>query len=253
MIPLRNRSIGTQGCNSALDSHLRKHFLPKVFSLIDAYLSDWSLDLDIDGNIFVAMLGILLSDTTTLLSQQLGDSLSRIAISIPSPPGNPQHLETLRSNFSFWISRPQPRPFAAAPTKLLPFHHDVFDEEFSLIGLQSDDSDEIVEYGALEFGRDTAFNDKYHWHNAKRHILPKHLGGEQGKPSNEWQRTRMIKKQQRFMSRLTIDAATLTGALGARFNRITIVTRRADGAQGKHSRNPVCSVLAILSPSCLKN
>ena len=106
LIPLRNRSIGTQGCNSALDSHLRKRFLPKVFSLIDAYLSDWSLDLDIDGNIFVAMLGILLSDTRSSLSQQLGDSLSRIAISIPSPPGDPQHLETLQSNFPFWISRP---------------------------------------------------------------------------------------------------------------------------------------------------
>ena len=247
LIPLRNRSIGSQECNPDLDAHLRERFLPKVFSLIDTYLSDWNLDLDLDGNIFIAILGILLSDTSSSLSQRLGDSLSRIAFSIPPPPGDPphSHLETLGSAFPFQVSRSQPRPLAAPPKKLLPFHHDVFNEGFSLIDLPSDNSDEIVEYGALEFGRDTAFNDRYHWHNAKRHILPKHLGGEQSKPSDEVQRARMMKRQQWFMSELTGDAATLTGALGARFNRIIIVTNKA---RGKHSGNPVCYVVGgILS------
>jgi hypothetical protein len=156
------------------------------------------------------------------------------------------HWKNLAAVFPFQVSRSQPHPAAAAPQKLLPFHHDVFDEGFSLINL-SDDSEEVVEYGALEFGKDTAFNDRYHWHNTKRHILPKHLGGEEVKPSDEWQRKKMLKKQQRFMSRLTSDAATLTGAFGARFDRLTIVTAKVDDTRGKHPGNSVRFVLGIPS------
>jgi len=246
LIPLRNRTIRIQGCNQDLDAHLREDFLPKAFSLIDAYLSKWNLDLDLDGNIFVALLGIILSDTTLSLPQQLGGSLSRIAVSIMSPPAHLPHLKTLRSAFPVQTPCSQPRLLAATPIKLLPFHHDVFNEGFSLIDLSSGDSEAIIEYGALEFGKDTAFNDKFHWHNAKRHILPKHLGGEQAKPSDEWQRMRIMKGQQRFMSRLTIDAATLTGALGARFNRLTIVTGRTDKARGKRTESPVRLTLVVI-------
>lgn len=239
LIPLRNRTIGSQACNPDLDRHLRGDFLPKAFSTIDAYLSEWNLDLDLDGNIFIALLGVLLSQPTSSFTQQLGDSLSRIAISIMPTPDNPQHLKTLISAFPVRASDPQPHPLAAAPTKLLPFRHDVFDEGFSLIDLSSDASEEVAEYGALEFGKDTAFTDKFHWHNAKRHILPKHLGGEQAKPSDDWERMKMMRRHQRFISRLTMDAATLTGALGTRFNRLTIVPRGTEQAQGKHTKHPV--------------
>ena len=239
LIPLRYRSIGSQECNPDLDAHLRGDFLPQVFSLIDTYLSEWNLDLDLDGNIFIALMGILLSNTTSSLSHRLGDSLSRVAMLSLPPPDEPPHWETLVSVFPFQVSRSRSLLVATTPKKLLPFHHDVFDEGFSLINLSSDDSKEVIEYGALEFGRDTAFNDRYHWHNTKRHILPKHLGGEQAKPSEEWQRKKMMRKEQRFMSRLTVDAATLTGALGTRFNRLTIVTARANEAQGRYSKNPV--------------
>ena len=238
LIPLRNRAIGSQAPNPDLDAHLQGDFLPKVFSLIDVYLSEWNLDLDLDGNIFVALLGVLLSKTSSSLTQQLGDSLSRIAVSIMSSPGGPQHLKTLRSVFPVQVSHSNPYHSAAVTTRLLPFHHDVFNEGFSLIDLPPDSKD-VIEYGALEFGKDTAFTDKYHWHNAKRHILPKHLGGEEAKPTDEWQRVKMMKKHQRFISQLTADAATLTGALGVRFNRLTIVTGGKEQAQGKHPRHPV--------------
>ena len=203
------------------------------------YLSGWNLDLDIDGNIFTTLLGVLLSETKSSFTQQLGDSLSQIATSIMSPPDGPEHLKSLKSVFPAQVSRSQPHHLAAVSTKLLPFHHDVFNDGFSLIDLPPDDSGEVTKYGALEFGKDTAFTDKYHWHNAKRHILPKHLGGEPGKPADEWQRVKMMKRHQRFMSRLTTDAATLTGALGARFNRLTIITGGTEQAQGKHTRRPV--------------
>jgi len=246
LIPLRNRTIRVGGCNQDLDAHLRGDFLPKVFSLIDAYLSKWDLDLDLDGNIFTALLMILLSNTTLSLPQRLGDSLSRIANSMS--PADLPNFETLRSAFPVQIPCSQPRILVATQIKLLPFHHNVFDEGFSLIGRSSENSEAIVEYGALEFGKDTAFNDKFHWHNAKRHILPKHLGGEQRKPTDEWQRMKIMKGQQRFMTRLTIDAATLTGALGARFDRLTIVTGKTEKTQGKHTENPVGLTLAVLFP-----
>ena len=246
LIPLRNRAIGSQRCNQDLDAHLQGHFLPKLFSLIDSCLAEQNLDLDIDGNVFIAFLGILLSDGALSLPQQLGDSLSQIATLVKPLSDNPPHFDPLRSKFPAQLSRFNPRPLAAVPKKLLPFHHDTFDERFSLIELSSNESEKAIEYGALEFGRDTAFNDKYHWHNTKKHILPKHLGGEQTKPSDEWQRMKMMKGHQRFMARLTADAATLTGALGARFNRLTIVTGRTDEVQGKGTRHPVRFTLTLL-------
>ena len=240
-IPLHNRAIGIQSCNSDLDAHLQSDFLPQVFSLIDTYLSEWNLGLDLDGNIFSALLEIMLSDTKLSSSQRLGDSLSRIVTSIASPPDGPGHPKALTSAFPFQASHPQPHLLAAIPQELLPFRHDVFDDSFSLIKLPSRTSKEVVTYGALEFGRDTAFNDQYHWHNAKRHILPKHLGGEQAKPSTELQQMKMMRRHQRFMSRLTINAATLTGALGVPFDRLTIVAARSNEVPGKNSGNPVRS------------
>lgn len=242
LIPLRKRAIGNQSCNPDLDDHLQSNFLPQVFSLVDTYLSEWNLDLDLDGNIFIALLGILLSDTTLSLSQRLGDSLSRTATSIGFPD-DLGPLKALSSTFPFQASRPQPHPVATVPQELLPFRHNVFNEGFSLVKLSSDTSKEVAEYGALEFGRDTVFNDEYHWHNAKRHILPKHLGGEQAKPNTELQRMKMMRGHQRFISRLTTSAATLTGAFGVPFNRLTIVAARTNEVQGKNSGNPVRSFL----------
>ena len=246
LIPLRARTAGNQKYNSDLDAHLRGDFLPKVFSTIDTYLSQWGLDLDLDGNIFTALLGILLSDVELSLRHRLGDSLSQIAISIGFPPNDAPHLKTLRSAFPVRVSRPQHRVLAVAQTKLLPFHHKVFDGGFSLIDLPSDDSEEDIEDGALEFGKNTTFDDQFHRHNTKCHILPKHLGGEQAKYSDERQRVRAMKKRQRFISRLTADAATLTGALGVRFNRLTIVTGGTEEAPGKYAGNPVCYTFVIL-------
>lgn len=248
LISLQNRTIGSHTCSVDLDAHLREHFLPKLFSLTDSYLSEWNLDLDIDGNIFTALLGILLSDSTSL-PQRLGDAVSQVANSIEAPSDGLPHL---RSKFPVQLSRSKPLPLVTALKNLLPFHHHVFDEGFSLIDLSSSDSEETIEYGALEFGRDTAFNDRFHWHNTKRHILPKHLGGEQSKPSDDWQRMKMMRRQQQFMSRLTANAATLTGALGARFNRLTIVTGVTDATQGKNTQHIVRSVPVPLLVKGLK-
>ena len=245
LIPLRNRSIGTQRSLPDLEVHLREVFYPKIFSVIDTYISEWNLDLDIDGNIFVALLGILFSSTKSSLSQRLGNSLSQIASSIVLPSDDSPHFKALKSVFSADILRSRSRLSPLTPKKLLPFHHDVFDEGFSLIDLPTNDSEDIVEYGALEFGKDTIFNDHFHWHNPRRHILPKYLGGGYAKPTDERQRNRLLKTQQWFMSRLTVTAASLTGASGASFSRLIIVTGTTDKPQGKLSDNSVRSAVAV--------
>ena len=246
LLPLRNRTAEIQGYNTDLDAHLQGNFLPKVFSVIDTYLSEWDLDLDLDGNVFTALLGVLLPDTKLSLRHRLGDSLSQIGISTASPSDHKPHLKTLRSVFPVQVSHPLPSVLAVAKAKLLPFHHDVFDKGFSLIDLPSDDSEEDIEYRALEFGKGTAFYDQILWDNTKRHIISKHLGGEQAKHSDERQRMKMMKMQQRFMSRLTVDAATLAGTLGARFDRLTIVTGGTEDVSRKDASHPVCCALVVI-------
>ncbi|KAG9309998.1 hypothetical protein JVU11DRAFT_10032 [Chiua virens] len=74
------------------------------------------------------------------------------------------------------------------------------------------------------FDDDTRFNDTKHWHNHKKPLLPKHLGGE-APPTIEPERQRMkkLRSDQRFMKRLHDQAATLTGASGAALRQIKIL------------------------------
>lgn len=73
------------------------------------------------------------------------------------------------------------------------------------------------------------FNDTRHWHNHKKPLLPKHLGGE-APPANvtEWQRKKMLRSDQRFMKTLHDQAATLTGASGAALHQIKIPLVKAE-------------------------
>ncbi|KAG8216977.1 hypothetical protein J3R82DRAFT_7282 [Butyriboletus roseoflavus] len=67
------------------------------------------------------------------------------------------------------------------------------------------------------------FNDTRHWHNHKKPLLPKHLGGEAPTASTtEWQRKKRLRADQRFMKTLHDQAATLTGASGAALQQIRI-------------------------------
>lgn len=80
---------------------------------------------------------------------------------------------------------------------------------------------EAAQTGYFDDG--TLFNDTRHWHNHKRPILPKHLGGD-ASPANvtEWQRRKRLRADQRFMKTLHDQAATLTGASGTALHQIKI-------------------------------
>jgi hypothetical protein len=71
---------------------------------------------------------------------------------------------------------------------------------------------------------DTLFSDTQHWHNHKRAILPKHLGGDTAAPMTEWQRNRKLRSDQRFMKNMHDQASTLTGASGAMLQQVKILS-----------------------------
>ena len=73
------------------------------------------------------------------------------------------------------------------------------------------------------------FNDTRHWHNHKKPLLPKHLGGE-APPANvtQWQRKKMLRSDQRYMKTLHDQAATLTGASGAALHQVKIPLVKAE-------------------------
>jgi hypothetical protein len=110
----------------------------------------------------------------------------------------------------------------------------------------------------FNFGQGVLFSDTLHWHNNKA-ILPRHLGGEDTKPKNEWHRRRTLKSEQRFMATLQRQAGTLTGALGLSLAQIVIpsVGSRPNKLKGKshlvsavNTREIVCTSDQILENVC---
>ncbi|KAF8551588.1 P-loop containing nucleoside triphosphate hydrolase protein [Imleria badia] len=81
---------------------------------------------------------------------------------------------------------------------------------------------EVPRTGYFDDG--TLFNDTRHWHNHKKPLLPKHLGGEALLANaTEWQRRKKLRADQRFIQTLHDQAATLTGASGAALHQLKIL------------------------------
>ncbi|RXW18629.1 hypothetical protein EST38_g7225 [Candolleomyces aberdarensis] len=76
----------------------------------------------------------------------------------------------------------------------------------------------FLHFGSVE---GTMFSDTQHWHNQKS-ILPAHLGGLKEKPANSWLAMKRLRKNQRFMFNLQMQAATITGASGSALRQLVI-------------------------------
>jgi hypothetical protein len=126
---------------------------------------------------------------------------------------------------------PPPRP-------LLPFSHPVFNEDLADVNVytevQSSDDENAVDH--MHFGEGTVFKDTAHWHNHKRAILPKYLGGEDPRPTDPWQRRKKMRRDQLFMARMNKHAHTLTGALGVQLQRQVIPLATRSGKQAKEPK-----------------
>ncbi|KAJ7757624.1 hypothetical protein B0H16DRAFT_1824030 [Mycena metata] len=173
-------------------------FLPGVFLLAS------TLPFDIDGRVFVSLISIVISHSGGL----------------PEIVGRAAYEES-----SGLLSGTDAR----RTYKLLPFHHSVFDFT-SVLSLDSLVEEDEPASGHLDFG--VPFSDTKHWHNSSS-ILPSHLGGEDHKTLDERQRMRQNRNNQRFMTTLQKNAATLTGALGTSLQQIVIVPVKAASKNSK--------------------
>ena len=181
-------------------------------------MSQWDADIDVDGNVFTALLSTLLSNSNLPPQEIIGQEVLSTLEDIYTSPVD---FKDFALRFPPPVAQKQSEHNSTI-LRLLPFEHEVFSEEMSFIRVPVGHDEEDNPFGELESGKDTVFDDRFHWHNHNRLILPKHLGGDDPKPKDAWQRQKLLKRNQRFMARLGRDAGTLTGALGARFDRITI-------------------------------
>lgn len=201
-----------------LQAMLLEDLLPRWFISLEKFLSGFDSQIDVDGNVFSALLRTLLLHPDVSLEEIVGPEVfSALRNVYPSAPS----FSDLALRFPPPTSEVTPLAKPAI-LRLLPFEHEIFDDEMSSIRVKVEQSDADTPFGEMEFGKDTVFEDKHHWHNHNKLILPKHLGGDDPKPKDAFQKRKLLKRNQRFMARLGRDAGTLTGALGARFDRITI-------------------------------
>ncbi|KAG5652595.1 hypothetical protein H0H81_004426 [Sphagnurus paluster] len=106
--------------------------------------------------------------------------------------------------------------------QLLPFDNEVFNSALSLVNAPVCDVAPVQHATHLDFGPGTLFSDTRHWHNQKA-ILPSHLGGVSPRPLDVRVQRRILRQNQRFMTTMQDQAATLTGAAGGILHQIVIV------------------------------
>ncbi|KAG1807233.1 hypothetical protein EV424DRAFT_1474227 [Suillus variegatus] len=221
-----------------LFTSLTKSFLPHILRATEAVIVANDASLDIDIRVFLCILRYLSEHPAQSLTEVLGPNVVKDADNIFSELKLP-HLDFSHLSISFL---PEDLYEIPIPLKLLPFSNPVFDEELSAVrivtegiteGVTRPNPVDPVASGGEESDewddsstKDTHFFDTQHWHNNKKAILPKPLGGEATAPMTEWQRNRQrtwkLRSDQRFMKTLHDQASTLTGALGAVLEQVKI-------------------------------
>ena len=250
---------------------LASNFLPNVFRAVGVAITLLNTTTDIDVRVFIALVRFLAENNTCSVQDIFGNEVTEIvqdklaSFSVPISTFSQFAVEFLPSP----ALAPPPIENGIG---LLPFSNKIFDEELAPIrrlsdgagahqidemeedeGIENNDSDgsdtdewdtsseeeeastiksppEVPRTGYFDDG--TLFNDTRHWHNHKKPLLPKHLGGE-APPTNAtaWQRKKKLRADQRFMKTLHDQAATLTGASGAALHQIKIPPVRAASNQ----------------------
>ncbi|KAJ7157241.1 hypothetical protein C8R46DRAFT_1004148 [Mycena filopes] len=224
-LSLAERAQPRQRLAPPLTELLSNSFLPKAFFLAS------SLPFDVDGRIFISLISAVLAHPlgpADLVGRDAYEETLAVwnLLSLPIP------------DFAAFRARHPPVPDTTVlipaedrPThKLLPFNHPVFDFS-SVVSLDSFvEEDEPASGPHLDFG--VPVSDTKHWHNSSS-ILPSHMGGEDYKVLDERQRFRQNRSNQRFMTTLQKNAATLTGALGTSLQQIVIMPVKAASKNAK--------------------
>ncbi|KAG1725082.1 uncharacterized protein EDB91DRAFT_1267695 [Suillus paluster] len=214
-ISIQDRARRLEPMKSDFSNSLTKSFLPRILRATEAVVVAKNVFIEVDTRSFLSILRFLSEHQAQSLTEILGPTLAKDAGEIFSK------LKLPELNFSCFSIFFLPRGSyeMPVPLKLLPFTNRVFDEELSVVRIATEG---VACPNQIE--HDTLFSDTQHWHNHKKAILPKHLGGDSAAPMTEWQRNRKLRSDQRFMKTLHDQASTLTGASGAVLEQVKILS-----------------------------
>jgi ATP-dependent RNA helicase DDX60 len=229
---VEDRARPREPLNQKLNVHLCHAFLPLLFRAAESACATLSVP-QIDGRVFVSLIRCFIAHRHESLESILGAENYRRASCIWSTISSTATLQLILTDFATrYPLDPDPvecDTTLTAPTRLLPFSNAVFDEYLASVKIVTEDatpSESDVSFPGkhLKFGpgAGTVFADTRHWHNHRKAILPRRLGGEDPKPMTEWQRSKVLKREQRFMATMQRQAGTLTGAFGAILQPIVI-------------------------------
>jgi hypothetical protein len=227
-LPVSERARQPEDLGEDLVGVLVRTFLPRISSVMTAFVLKTNRFVDIDGRIFTTVLRSTISHghlqssvLTSLAGPEISSRLDTIWNLANAPP--PDFMALLAS----LPNNPNPEPSSASSDEettsfsLLPFHNQVFDDELAAVHVTVSEQP-ASSSTLLEFSQDIPFSDTRHWHAHRRPILPKHLGGEGVKPIDKRLRQKQLRRDQRFMMNMQRLASTLTGASGRVLQQILV-------------------------------
>lgn len=230
ILPVPDRARQNEDLNEDLVATLVGTFLPNINIIMATFVSKANRFVDIDGRIFATVLRYTISNglpRSSMLTELAGPEISaRLEVVWRSANAPPPNFMKISADFpnnddseaSSAVSNEELTSFG-----LLPFQHQVFDDELAAVQVTVSDQTQPSCSTILKFNQDIPFSDTRHWHAQHRSILPKHLGGEAEKPADVRLRRKQLKKDQRFMMQMQRLAATLTGASGRVLQQILIL------------------------------
>ncbi|KIJ59959.1 hypothetical protein HYDPIDRAFT_161677 [Hydnomerulius pinastri MD-312] len=275
-ISAKDRARKLEPMQDNFKNHLVSSFLPGMLFAMGAAVTSLNTTIDLDLRVFVALVRFLAENSRLSLEDVLGSEMAQLVKAKYSAFAIP--ISNFSQFASAFLPRPQP-PQVAPVLELLPFSNKVFDEELAplrglkdgnpsnglvaeeedegLASSEGSDSDEWDTSGEEDdvpsgppvvravnpstgyFDDGALFNDTQHWHNPKKAILPKYLGGEAPAAQTAKERYKRLRSDQRFMKSLHDQAATLTGASGAALHQIKIPLVGATAGQRASKQKPV--------------
>src|ERR1700722_6946896 len=255
-IPLEDRARPLAPLHKDLNDHICKTFLPTVFLAGES--TSTNLVPHIDGRVFTSLVRCIIANKDKIMEVVIGARTYQRASSIwSSIPLSCPDLIKFAARYQSLPCQEQLDTSGTEPLPHLAFSSDIFDAELSSISVVTDslsqeETDPPSSHAHLEFGH--VFSDTQHWHNVKKAILPSYLGGKSEQPLTAWQRSRALRREQRFMANMQRQAETLMGTFGAILKQIVILpagSQAANNAKGRpaHVSTYITSTLVAMSLS----
>ncbi|KAF8632345.1 hypothetical protein AX15_001928 [Amanita polypyramis BW_CC] len=218
----RSRARPNQETSISLSKVVTESFLTTVFLALSKLFTTVHDCIDIDGRIFTSILHFISLSPRGRISDILSASDYSLLDSIWSRLGYSEPDFTLFATHFSLKEEVVPQVAIAKTRSLLPFKNNVFDNIFNEVKVTIQDAeDDRGLFPAKYFARVVVFKDDRHWHNQNPLVI-RSSGHSKPKKVGFYARCRELRNHQKFMRRLQLHAATLTGASGAILQQMVI-------------------------------